>query len=68
MDSFPAKSQGFLIELIGRLALLSLCPEVAKMEVYIESIQYLPVDEKLRLIGRIWDDVTSSSEGVPVPL
>jgi hypothetical protein len=38
------------------------------MEVYIESIQYLPVDEKLRLIGRIWDDVTSSSEGVPVPL
>jgi putative addiction module component (TIGR02574 family) len=37
------------------------------MDVYTDSIQHLPVAEKLRLVERIWDDVASSPEGIPIP-
>ncbi len=37
------------------------------MDVYTDSIQHLTVAEKLRLVERIWDDVASSPDGIPIP-
>lgn len=37
------------------------------MDIYAESIQHLSIDEKLRLVERIWDDVASSTDGIPIP-
>lgn len=37
------------------------------MDIYTDSIQHLPIAEKLRLVERIWDDVASSPEGIPIP-
>ncbi len=37
------------------------------MDVYTDSIKHLPIAEKLRLVERIWDDVASSPDGIPIP-
>lgn len=37
------------------------------MDVYADSIQHLPIAEKLRLVERIWDDVASSPDEIPIP-
>lgn len=37
------------------------------MDFYADSIQHLSIAEKLRLVERIWDDVASSHDEIPIP-
>lgn len=37
------------------------------MDVYVDSIQHLPIADKMRLVELIWDDVASSPNGIPIP-
>jgi putative addiction module component (TIGR02574 family) len=33
----------------------------------VESLRKLPIAEKLRVIGELWDDITESEEAFPLP-
>ncbi len=37
------------------------------MEIYPDAIRDLPAAEKMLLLQHIWDDLSSSSEAVPLP-
>ena len=37
------------------------------MDIYTDTIQHLPIAEKIRLVELIWDDVASSPDGIPIP-
>lgn len=37
------------------------------MDIYTDSIQALPLADRLRLVERIWDELTAGDQPIPVP-
>ncbi len=54
----------FLSYRLGSAILKSRAP---KMDTDADSIQHLPIAEKLRLVQSIWNDIASSPDEIPIP-